>query len=103
MKTNDFGEIYQVVNSFGKGITPNKFLEVYVGNFNKGAIDKFRTQFRAEEVKNITAQNLAPTTRKQVNPRLKFFANFYSYSGLGIYYKAQAATTNASQEDKKAA
>jgi hypothetical protein len=34
MKTNDFGEIYQVVNSFGKGITPNKFLEVYVGNFN---------------------------------------------------------------------
>jgi hypothetical protein len=38
-----------------------------------------------------------------MNPRLKFIGNFYSYSGLGLFYKSGAKEENAPEEVKRAA
>ena len=39
----------------------------------------------------------------QMNPRLKFIGNFYSYQGLGLYYKAEAKEPNALDSTKVSA
>ena len=93
-----------VVNSFGKHIDRKTFLAHYVGNFKTDEIEKLRAQFRAEEVENIQASDVASTFHQiKMNPRLKFIGNFYSYSGLGLFYKQGAKEEDASAEVKRAA